>query len=215
MSDSPHVPAPPSGPGSPRPRPPDARGAVIGWTAFGLVVALIGVTMVVVSAWFGWMMLTSLRWDSSPDGGAASTRGKPVVTKVVDGDTIEVRAGGHTEKVRLLGIDTPETKDPRKPVQCFGKEASQHTTELLPVGTEVRLEPDVEERDRYDRVLAYVYRVEDGLFVNLELARAGYADLLTYPPNVAHTAEFQAAVSEARREQRGLWQACGGPGRPA
>lgn len=139
----------------------------------------------------------------------------PEVVKVVDGDTIEVRAGGRTEKVRLLGIDTPETKDPRKPVQCFGAEASRHTAELLPVGTAVRLERDVEERDRYDRLLAYVYRVSDGLFVNLELARGGYADLLTYPPNVAHTADLQAGVAEAQREQRGLWQACGGPGRPA
>ena len=122
--------------------------------------------------------------------------------------------GGRTEKVRLLGIDTPETKDPRKPVQCFGKEASARTADLLPPGTEVRLVRDVEERDRYDRLLAYVYR-DDGLFVNLDLARGGYADLLTYPPNVAHTAELQEAVAEARREQRGLWQACGGPGRPA
>jgi micrococcal nuclease len=139
----------------------------------------------------------------------------PHVVEVVDGDTIEVRLGGRTEKVRLLGIDTPETKDPRKPVQCFGKEASRHTAELLPPGTAVRLERDVEERDRYDRLLAYVYRASDGLFVNLELARGGFADLLTYPPNVAHTGEFQAGVAEARREQRGLWQACGGPGRPA
>jgi micrococcal nuclease len=151
-----------------------------------------------------------LRDPSSPASGNA-----PTVVKVVDGDTIEVRGGGHTEKVRLLGIDTPETKDPRKPVQCFGKEASRHTADLLPVGTTVRLVRDVEERDRYDRLLAYVYRADDGLFVNLDLAQGGYADLLTYPPNVAHTAELQAAVSEARREQRGLWQACGGPGRPA
>jgi len=181
--------------------------------AAGIALAvLVGVGIVVGCAiWFRRNHPIEMLRDPS---GPASAHA-PQVVKVVDGDTIEVRAGGHTEKVRLLGIDTPETKDPRKPVQCFGKEASHHTTELLPVGTEVRLEPDVEERDRYDRVLAYVYRVEDGLFVNLELARGGYADLLTYPPNVAHTAEFQAAVSEARREQRGLWQACGGPGRPA
>jgi len=136
------------------------------------------------------------------------------VAEVIDGDTISVRVEGHTHTVRLLGIDTPETKDPRRPVQCYGPEATRRATELLPPGTEVRLEPDVERRDRYDRVLAYVYRVPDGLFVNLELARGGYADVLTYPPNVSHTAELSAAVAEARREQRGLWQACGGPGRP-
>jgi micrococcal nuclease len=157
-------------------------------------------------------------WDCGTSAGArqrSAASAQPRVVKVVDGDTIEVELGGRTENVRLLGIDTPETKDPRKPVQCFGAEASAHTAELLPPGTEVRLVPDVERRDRYDRVLAYVYRVSDGLFVNLELARDGYADLLTYPPNVAHTAELSAAVAEARREQRGLWQACGGPGRPA
>jgi micrococcal nuclease len=139
----------------------------------------------------------------------------PRVTEVVDGDTIVVRLMGDDLTVRLLGIDTPETKDPRREVQCFGEEASRHTAELLPPGTAVRLEGDVEPRDRYDRLLAYVYRSSDDLFVNLDLARGGYADLLTYPPNVAHSAELSAAVAEARREQRGLWQACGGPGRPA
>ena len=76
---------------------------------------------------------------------------------------------GRDERVRLIGIDTPETVDPRKPVQCFGKEASDHTKALLPAGTAVRLERDAEARDRYDRLLAYVYRASDGLFVNLEL----------------------------------------------
>jgi micrococcal nuclease len=139
----------------------------------------------------------------------------PRVREVVDGDTIVVRLRGSDETVRLLGIDTPETKDPRKPVQCFGEEASRRTAELLPVGTAVRLVGDVEDRDRYDRLLAYVYRADDDLFVNLELVRGGHADVLTYPPNVAHTIELTAAVAEARREQRGLWKACGGPGRPA
>jgi micrococcal nuclease len=149
------------------------------------------------------------------DGRAHRSDGSTRVREVVDGDTIEVVVDGRVEKVRLLGIDTPETKDPRKPVQCFGEEASRRTGELLPPGTEVRLVGDVEERDRYDRVLAYVYRASDSLFVNLELARGGYADVLTYPPNVAHTTELTTAVAEARREQRGLWRACGGPGRPA
>src|SRR6478735_2850607 len=175
-----------------------------------------GIALVVVLGLLltGWWLSLMVRAYGGFDTSRGASR-PPTVTAVVDGDTIEVRVGGHVEKVRLLGIDTPETKDPRKPVQCFGKEASAHTADLLPVGTEVVLVGDVEDRDRYDRVLAYVYRAGDGLFVNLELARGGYADLLTYPPNVAHTAELQAAVSEARREQRGLWQACGGPGRPA
>jgi micrococcal nuclease len=182
-----------------------------GWLA---LCAPTAVVVVVLGAGL-YLFLTAMRWDASPDPAPGASAATPVVRKVVDGDTIVVRVHGTDEKVRLLGIDTPETKDPRKPVQCFGKEASAHTAELLPVGTEVRLVRDVEERDRYDRLLAYVYRATDGLFVNLELARGGFADLLTYPPNVAHTADFQGAVAEARREQRGLWQACGGPGRPA
>ena len=176
----------------------------------GGIVLVVVLGLLLTGWWLSLMVRAYAGFDTSRRSG-----GPPTVTHVVDGDTIEVRVGGHVEKVRLLGIDTPETKDPRKPVQCFGEEASAHTADLLPVGTEVRLVGDVEDRDRYDRVLAYVYRARDGLFVNLELARGGYADLLTYPPNVAHTAALQAAVSEARRDQRGLWQACGGPGRPA
>jgi len=152
--------------------------------------------------------------DHSPTGSPA-TPGVVEVAKVVDGDTIEVVVGGETERVRLIGIDTPETKDPRTPVECFGAEASARTTDLLPPGTEVRLVADAEERDRYDRLLAYVYRASDDLFVNLTLAREGFADQLTIRPNVAHTAEMRAAVSEAKREQRGLWPVCGGIDTPA
>ena len=137
--------------------------------------------------------------------------GQAVVKRVVDGDTIVVHMGGRDERVRLIGIDTPETVDPRKPVQCFGKEASAHTHELLPPGTIVRLERDVEPRDKYDRLLAYVYRLSDGLFVNLALARDGYAQQLTIPPNVAYTDQFRAAVREARDAGRGLWSACATP----
>ncbi|HMK10044.1 MAG TPA: thermonuclease family protein [Acidimicrobiales bacterium] len=134
--------------------------------------------------------------------------GQAVVRRVVDGDTIVVRVGGRDERVRLIGVDTPETVDPRKPVQCFGKEASAHTKSLLPAGTVVRLERDVEPRDRYDRLLAYVFRVADGLFVNLELARDGYAQQLTIPPNVAYVDQIRAAVAAARREGKGLWASC-------
>ena len=141
-------------------------------------------------------------------GGASDDPSRATVTRVVDGDTIHVAINGRDETVRLIGIDTPETVDPRQPVGCFGKEASNHTKELLPKGTAVRLVRDVEARDRYDRLLAYVYRVDDGLFVNLALARDGYADLLTYPPNVAHVDDFTAAVKDARDHNRGLWAAC-------
>jgi micrococcal nuclease len=141
---------------------------------------------------------------------AGRAGGDGTVTRVVDGDTIIVRLGATNERIRLIGINTPESVDPRTPVQCFGKEASHHTAGLLPPGTPVRLVGDAEARDRYGRLLAYVYRQPDGLFVNLELARDGWAEVLTYPPNVAHTREFVAAVADARAAKRGLWSACRG-----
>jgi micrococcal nuclease len=144
-------------------------------------------------------------------GGGGSPSGDPAVgevSKITDGDTIHVAIGGGDETVRLIGIDTPESVDPRSPVECFGKEASAHLAELIPVGTEVRLVRDVEARDRYDRLLAYVYRASDDLFVNLQQALDGYADVATFPPNVAHVDDFVAAVAEARDAGRGLWSAC-------
>lgn len=130
------------------------------------------------------------------------------VVRVVDGDTIVVDVEGRRETVRLIGIDTPETVKPDSPVECFGPEASAATKELLHEGTPVRLERDVEARDDYDRLLAYVFRADTGLFVNLELVRQGYAALLTFPPNVAHVDEFVDAADEARTAGRGLWATC-------
>ncbi|MCU0312138.1 MAG: thermonuclease family protein [Acidimicrobiales bacterium] len=134
----------------------------------------------------------------------------PVVREVVDGDTIRVAVDGRTESIRLIGVDTPETVHPTEPVGCYGPEASARTTELLPPGTPVDLERDREERDTYGRLLAYVLRRSDGLFVNLELVRGGFAEVLTIAPNTAHTRDFTAAAAEARREGRGLWAACSG-----
>lgn len=145
---------------------------------------------------------------------SAGVDGSATVVRVVDGDTIVVAIDGREESVRLIGIDTPETKDPRRPVQCFGQQAAERTAALLPAGTPVRLVRDVELRDRYDRLLAYVYRASDELFVNLTLAREGYAAAATYPPNVAHTDEMVEAARRAREEGRGLWGACDGPDQP-
>ena len=131
-----------------------------------------------------------------------------MLARVVDGDTIRVRIGGREEPVRLVGIDTPESVKPGTPVQCFALAASARTKALLPKGSAVRLVRDVEERDRYGRLLAYVYRARDNLFVNLALAREGYAVVLTVPPNVAHAEEFVTAAREAREEGRGLWSRC-------
>lgn len=129
---------------------------------------------------------------------------------VTDGDTIGVEVDGTEERVRLIGIDTPETKKPDTPVQCFGPEATAFTTSLLPEGTALHLERDVEARDAYGRLLAYVYRADDGLFVNMEIIGRGYARPLTIPPNVAHADEFVAAARDAEAADAGLWAGCSG-----
>src|SRR4051812_22007805 len=130
---------------------------------------------------------------------------RTAVERVVDGDTIVVNGG---TRIRLIGMDTPETKDPRKPVQCFGEEASRRAESLLPDGEAVVLVYDVDLFDRYGRTLAYVYRARDGLFVNESLVRDGYAVAYPVPPNVEHADEFVAAQREARTAGRGLWSAC-------
>lgn len=141
--------------------------------------------------------------STNGDAADSSTPGdRATVERVVDGDTLVLT---DDTRVRLIGIDTPETVDPRRPVECFGQEASDHAKQLLPKGTEVRLVFDVERTDRYGRTLAYVYRASDDLFVNLDLARNGYAEQLTVPPNVAHADDFAAAVDEAREAGNGLW----------
>jgi len=139
---------------------------------------------------------------------AGNQSGGATVERVVDGDTFIVRVSGRRERVRMIGMDTPESVKPNTPVQCFAIEASNRTKALLPAGSAVRLVGDVEQRDRYKRLLAYVYRASDNLFVNLALVREGYAVPYTFPPNVAHTAEFVAAADDARQANRGLWSTC-------
>lgn len=127
------------------------------------------------------------------------------VEKVVDGDTIEVNIDGVIEKIRLIGVDTPETVDPRKPVQCFGKEASDNSKKLLE-GKFVKLEADEtqDNRDKYKRLLRYVI-LEDGTNFNQKLIQDGYAYEYTYDTPYKYQAEFKAAQKDARENNRGLW----------
>jgi micrococcal nuclease len=144
------------------------------------------------------------------DSGGSSERGQQSagrVVRVVDGDTIHVAVDGRREKVRYIGVDTPESVKPGTPVQCFAKRASAFNRRLVD-GERVRLVLDDEPRDRYGRLLAYVYRVRDGRFVNAALVRGGYAQPLSIPPNVAHAKAFRRLASTARRGGRGLWSAC-------
>ena len=137
------------------------------------------------------------------------------IQRVVDGDTVvAVFEGGRTESVRLIGIDTPEKPGGNLPAECYGAEATAFAAALLPPGTPVLLTGGPETRDVYDRLLAYVHRASDGLFVNMALAREGYAAALSIPPNTDYTPHFSAAVEAARADSLGLWAACGGADTP-
>jgi endonuclease YncB( thermonuclease family) len=132
------------------------------------------------------------------------------VTKVVDGDTIEADLEGEIVRVRYLGADTPETVDPRKPVQCFGKRASDENKKLVE-GKSVLLTKDVSEVDKYNRLLRHVYVLgENGsvIFVNDYLIRNGFAKVLTIPPDVKFQEQFLEAQLQARQNKLGLWNEC-------
>ena len=143
---------------------------------------------------------------TTPDATTAAPRAEVVET--IDGDTVVVRIDGQKETVRLIGVDAPETVHPSKPVQCYGPEASAHLGELLPPGTRVVIARDAEARDRYGRLLAYVVREADGLFVNLDLVAGGWATTLAIEPNTAHSQTFATAAERARASSLGLWGAC-------
>jgi micrococcal nuclease len=138
--------------------------------------------------------------EPAATGPGADFTGK--VVRVTDGDTVRVRIdGGREERVRYIGIDTPEvTSD-----ECFAREAAAFNERLVG-GREVRLETDAEERDRYGRLLAYVYAGD--VLVNAALVREGYAQPLTVPPNVRFEDRFARLARDARRAGRGLWASC-------
>lgn len=124
-------------------------------------------------------------------------------TRVIDGDTIVVAIEDKQEKVRLIGVDTPETVHPSKPVQYFGKEASEFTKKTVE-GKRVRLEYDWQKRDKYGRLLAYVY-LEDGTFINAEIIKQGYGFAYTKYP-FKYLEDFRKYERDARNNNRGLWK---------
>lgn len=140
----------------------------------------------------------------------ATTKNEVLITilKVVDGDTVDIEIDGHTERVRLIGVNTPETKHPTKPIECFGPEASAYLTQLLPKGTTVRIERDVEARDRYGRMLLYLYLGSNDLFINLDLVARGYGTPMSIEPNTFHRNDFVRAAAQAEAANVGLWKAC-------
>jgi len=155
-----------------------------------------------------WGIIASMLLAGCSTTDVAEPEGKTkvvTVERVVDGDTIEVRSeGGKVEDVRMLLVDTPETVHPDKPVQPFGQEASRLTKELLPEGTKVTLERDISERDKYGRLLAYVWK--DGKMVNQILLREGLARVAyVFEPDTRYVDEFRTIEKKAREEERGIW----------
>lgn len=143
---------------------------------------------IAATAAVAWLMLVPAAWAETLHGRVVS---------VHDGDTMQVEVAGRREKIRLVGIDTPEISQ-----APWGVRARDYTRRLA-LGKAVRVETDVQPRDRYGRLLGYVYIGDT--FVNLEVIKSGHAVLLTYPPNVKHVHAFTAAQTDARKQQRGIW----------
>jgi micrococcal nuclease len=162
-------------------------------------------------------LLGSQRYQARYGAAAARPAAQPVpaaawevgqVTRVIDGDTIDVSIGGQVKRVRYIGVNTPETVDPRVGVECFGKEASAANKAMVE-GKTVYLEKDVSETDRYDRLLRYIYTAD--AFINAELVAQGFAYSSAYPPDVKYQGTFDGLQQDARSAGRGLWgPACRG-----
>jgi micrococcal nuclease len=162
----------------------------------GSVLLLLLAAVVLLRPWESWDELSQAE---SPQSVSV------VVTRVVDGDTIEVQLGTEEEDVRYIGVDTPETVKPGEPVECFGPQASSFNHRLVE-GREVRLVFGAERRDTYGRLLAYVYLGDR--FVSAELVRRGLARTLTIPPNDRFAGRLKRLEIAAARSGRGLWGAC-------
>jgi micrococcal nuclease len=162
----------------------------------GSVLLLLLAAVVLLRPWESWEELSQAE---SPRSASV------VVTRVVDGDTVEVQLGEEIEDVRYIGVDTPETVKPGEPVECFGTQASNFNHRLVE-GRQVRLVFDAERRDQYGRLLAYVYLGDR--FVSAELVRRGLARTLNIPPNDRFAERLKRLEITAARRGRGLWGAC-------
>lgn len=149
------------------------------------------------------VVLTALLAGAAPAVARSSAPDEGLVVRVVDGDTIHVRLADRLEKVRYIGVNTPELRHPRKGEEP-GADAAHGVNRRLVEGKRVRLELDVQARDRYGRLLAYVW--VGATMINAELVRLGYAQVMTIPPNVRHQALFVKLQRDAREAGRGLWR---------
>jgi len=174
------------------PQPHSDRPRLVRRDAVGSLLLLVVVALVVLRPWEG-------------DADAGPAAGTALVTRVVDGDTVEAQIEGEIEDVRLIGVDTPETVKPGAPVECFGPQASHFSHRLLE-GRRLRLVFGEERRDAYGRLLAYAYLGER--FVNAALVRRGLARTLTIPPNDRFAPLLRRLELRAARTGKGLWGAC-------
>ncbi|MBI1869396.1 thermonuclease family protein [Candidatus Gottesmanbacteria bacterium] len=177
----------------------------IGLVILGIIIALLSIQILRPAAHLAPAATVIPTLIISP----ALIEGKSMVTKVIDGDTIELATG---QRVRYIGIDTPESVDPRKSVECFARQAAARNKELV-LGKSVRLEKDVSQTDKYGRLLRYIYvNNQDGneLMVNDVLVREGYAFARSFPPDIKYQERFRQAEEQARRENKGLWASCPG-----
>ena len=156
--------------------------------------------MIVAALWIVLAVLVAGCGEAKPS--SVPGRESVQVERVVDGDTFEVKLRGQKEKIRMIGIDTPETKKPNTPVMYYGQEAYAYTKKRLEK-KRVELEWDVDQRDQYGRMLAYVW-IGDEL-LNRTLVQEGYARIYTFPPNVKYVEQFKKDQEEARKQKKGLW----------
>lgn len=176
-------------PGYIRRRPPGSPAA--------LLLLIIGIA----AGWYLSRDSENARTDREPAGGSATVK----VDRVVDGDTAKVFYGGRSEYVRYIGIDTPESVKPNSPVECYGEESKRFNAGRIE-GRRVRLVFDREKRDRYGRLLAYVYVGDD--LLNAEILRRGYGTTMEISPNTSRAGQFARIEADARQAGRGLWSAC-------
>ncbi|QII10011.1 thermonuclease [Candidatus Kuenenia stuttgartiensis] len=151
-------------------------------------------------------------------GVQAETYDNAIIVRIIDGDTLKINYKGNEESVRLIGVDTPESKANKKAqkdaertgqdistITAMGKASANFTRGLAKPGDAVRVEFDVQPKDKYGRLLAYIY-LANGKMLNEELVKAGYATIMTYPPNVKYQERFLKAYREARESRKGLWE---------
>lgn len=166
-----------------------------------VIIFLVGSIYLLVSFWPKEFHFSFSGWNRGQSQETVSGEDWARVTRAVDGDTIELENG---EKVRYVGINTPESVDPRRKVECFGEEASAFNKNLVE-GKKVRLEKDISDRDKYGRLLRFVF-LEDATLVNEVLVREGYAYASSYTPDISKKEFFREAEAEAMTNMRGLWR---------